>query len=157
MKRKIKMLHSHQFKYFTAVFLAGLFTAFTACVAQQKDPWTQKQLLEPAVLAHDLSLPKDQQPVIIDVGPAGNIRNALIAGPAEHADGLRNLKAILKNIPNTKEVVIYCGCCPFTKCPNIRPAFRTLLSMGFKNPKLLNLSHNLKADWIDKGYPLADQ
>jgi hypothetical protein len=54
-------------------------------------------------------------------------------------------------------VVIYCGCCPFAKCPNVRPAFSTLLGMGFKNPRLLNLSHNLKADWIDKGYPLEDQ
>lgn len=151
------MRYLNLFRHATAVLLVLFVSTLTACMAQQKDPWTQGQLLEPSVLAQELKLPKDQQPVIIDVGPAGAIQNALTAGPAEHADGIRNLKVYLKDIPKNKEVVIYCGCCPFTKCPNIRPAFKTLLSMGFKNPKLLNLSHNLKADWIDKGYPLADQ
>lgn len=147
------------FNYLSIAGFVVFLTAFSAaaCFGQQKDPWTQKQLLEPSVLASQLNLPKDQRPVIIDVGPAGVIKDALAAGPAEHADGIKNLRAFLKEVPKNKEVVIYCGCCPFTKCPNIRPAFKTLLSMGFKNPKLLDLSHNLKADWIDKGYPLGDQ
>jgi hypothetical protein len=29
--------------------------------------------------------------------------------------------------------------------------------MGFTHPRLLNLSHNLKADWIDKGYPMEEE
>lgn len=152
MKKKFQL----NFKSAGAVLFLATFTA-VSCFGQQKDPWTAKQLLEPSVLASQLNLPEDQRPVIIDVGPAGVIKDAQPTGPAEHADGIKNLKAILKNVPKTKEVVIYCGCCPFTKCPNIRPAFKTLLSMGFKDPKLLNLSHNLKADWIDKGYPLGDQ
>lgn len=153
------MKKKFRFNYLSIAGVVALVTAFTtiSCFGQQKDPWTQKQLLEPSVLASQLNLPEDQRPVIIDVGPAGVIKGALAAGPAEHADGIKNLKAFLKNVPKTKEVVIYCGCCPFTKCPNIRPAFNTLLSMGFKNSRLLDLSHNLKADWIDKGYPLGDQ
>jgi len=51
--------------------------------------------------------------------------------------------------------VIYCGCCPFEHCPNVRPAFQLLNEMKFTNQKLLNLSTNLKTDWIDKGYPVA--
>jgi thiosulfate/3-mercaptopyruvate sulfurtransferase len=27
--------------------------------------------------------------------------------------------------------------------------------MKFTNYKLLNLSHNVKTDWLDKGYPTA--
>jgi hypothetical protein len=27
--------------------------------------------------------------------------------------------------------------------------------MGFTNQKLLDLSYNLKADWLDKGYPVT--
>ncbi len=148
-----------RFNYFKSAGVIICLTICTAvsCFGQQKDPWTKKQLLEPSVLAGQLNLPENQRPVIIDVGPAGVIRDAQVTGPAEHADGIKNLKAILKDIPKTKEIVIYCGCCPFTKCPNIRPAFKTLLSLGFRNPRLLNLSHNLKADWIDKGYPLGDQ
>ncbi|HCS20823.1 MAG TPA: hypothetical protein DIW47_09730 [Bacteroidetes bacterium] len=54
------------------------------------------------------------------------------------------------------EIIIYCGCCPFSDCPNIRPAFEVLNELKFTNPKLLNLPKNLKADWIDKGYPMND-
>ncbi len=60
----------------------------------------------------------------------------------------------LQKLPRNTDIVIYCGCCPFEHCPNIRPAFKLLNDMGFTNQKLLNLSHNLKADWIDKGYPI---
>lgn len=152
----MKKFRFNYFKLGGVIICLSMCTA-VSCFGQRKDPWTKKQLLEPSVLAGQLNLPENQRPVIIDVGPAGVIRNAQVTGPTEHADGIKNLKAILKDIPKTKEIVIYCGCCPFTKCPNIRPAFKTLLSLGFRNPRLLNLSHNLKADWIDKGYPLGDQ
>lgn len=142
----------------TGVILIMFFLGLSSgCSAQQKDPWTKDQLVEPAVLAKQLDLPKDKRPVIIDVGPAGVIKGAVEAGPAEDKDGITKLKTILKTVPKNKEVVIYCGCCPFDKCPNVRPAFKTLLYMGFENPRLLDLSQNLKANWIDKGYPLADE
>jgi thiosulfate/3-mercaptopyruvate sulfurtransferase len=35
--------------------------------------------------------------------------------------------------------------------PNIRPAFKLLTEMEFTHFKLLNLPHNLKTDWIDRG------
>ncbi len=142
------------------LFLTGmlLFSLSMSGLAQQKvNPWTQKQLLEPDILAVQLkTLPKDQQPVVIDVGPAGVIKGAIETGPAEDKEGIDKLKSVLKEVPKDKEVVIYCGCCPFSKCPNVRPAFKTLQEMGFTNPRLLNLSHNLKTDWIDKGFPLGD-
>jgi hypothetical protein len=125
--------------------------------AQQKDPWQVNQLLDPSVLVQQLNLPESQRPVVIDVGPAGVIRYAAVTGPTHEKDGIKNLAQMLQKIPKEKEVVIYCGCCPFDKCPNVRPAFKMLLDMGFKDPRLLNLPHNLKADWIDQGYPLADQ
>jgi hypothetical protein len=34
-------------------------------------------------------------------------------------------------------VVIYCGCCPLDKCPNVRPAFTLLKTMGFTNLHVL--------------------
>jgi hypothetical protein len=51
-------------------------------------------------------------------------------------------------------VVIYCGCCPFRNCPNIRPAFNLLKEKGYTKPRLLNLKQNLKVDWTDYGYPM---
>ncbi len=143
---------------FAGVFLfLGLFFV-TGCKAQQKDnPWSADQLKAPAALAEALKLSEDQRPVVIDIGPAGVIKGAIEVGPAEDEKNLTQLKNVLKDIPKDKEVVIYCGCCPFSRCPNVRPAFKTLLELGFKKPRLLNLSQNLKADWIDKGYPLATE
>ncbi len=140
-----------------ACLFLGLFF-ITSCRAQQQDnPWSAAQLKAPSALAAALKLPKDQRPVVIDIGPAGVIKGAIEVGPAEYEKNITRLKTVLKDVPKDKEVVIYCGCCPFSRCPNVRPAFKTLLELGFKEPRLLNLSQNLKADWIDKGYPLEAQ
>lgn len=149
---KIRGRSAIVFLFIGIFFIAG-------CHAQQKNnnPWKASQLIEPADLAAALKLPKDRQPLVIDIGPAGVIRGAVEVGPAEDAGNLARLKSVLKNVPKDKEIVIYCGCCPFSKCPNVRPAFQTLLDMGFNNPRLLNLSQNLKADWIDKGFPLEKE
>jgi hypothetical protein len=101
--------------------------------------------------------PASDRPVVLDVGPAGVIAGAREVGPAHQDEGMRTLKQALSAVPRDQEVVVYCGCCPFAKCPNVRPAFRLLLEMGFKAPRLLDLPHNLKKDWIDKGYPLAQE
>ena len=54
-------------------------------------------------------------------------------------------------------VVVYCGCCPFEHCPNIRPAMAVLKEMNFTDYYLLNLLRNIKINWIDKGYPVSSQ
>lgn len=149
-------MKSFCFSIRNAVLLLLLPACCLSCTAQQKDPWTKAQLIEPAVLAAQLNLPVAQKPVVLDIGPAGTIKGALEVGPAEENKNLDKMKALLKGVPKDKEVVIYCGCCPFAKCPNVRPAFNTLLKLGYTHPRLLNLSQNLKADWIDKGYPLQD-
>lgn len=48
---------------------------------------------------------------------------------------------------------MYCGCYPFERCPNIRHAINALKEMKFTNYQLLNLPHNIKINWKDKGYP----
>lgn len=134
-----------------------VFGATAVCAAQQHDPWKKSQLIEPAALAATLRNAQAPQPLIIDVGPAGVIENARTTGSAHEKEGMQKLTRLLKDVPRSREVVIYCGCCPFAKCANVRPAFQALLDMGFRNPRLLDLSHNLKADWIDKGYPLESR
>ncbi len=140
---------------FLMVVLFGLFVSFNSQGQEKSHPWTTAQLKAPADLASELELPKEEQPVLIDVGPAGVIKGAKEIGPVEYDKNKKKLKAYLKDIPKDKEVVVYCGCCPFSKCPNAGPAFSLLQDLGFKKPRLLNLNHNLKVDWIDKGYPLA--
>jgi hypothetical protein len=127
--------------------------SFTMQVA---DPWTQDQLLEPAELARTINDPHSPQFVVFSVGPGAVIKGSTDIGPAREKENLAKLRARLKGLPKDANVVIYCGCCPFAKCPNVRPAFNLLKEMKFKNGKLLNLAQNVKTDWIDRGYPVTE-
>lgn len=110
--------------------------------------------MEPADLAGKLKDIAANPPLIVCVGPSGVIKGSVETGPARDARNLDSLQRLLTKEDRQREVIIYCGCCPFKNCPNVRPAFSLLLSMGFKQPRLLDLSHNIKVDWIDKGYPV---
>jgi hypothetical protein len=56
-------------------------------------------------------------------------------------------------MPRSTNLVIYCGCCPLEKCPNLRPAFIALHEMGFTNLRALILPTSFAVDWSDKGLP----
>lgn len=122
--------------------------------AQNSINWTEKQLEEPANLAKAITAKKNV-PVIVSIGPGATIPNSIDVGMVNSAEGLQKLKAQLKKLDKDKKVVIYCGCCPFEHCPNVRPAIDALKELKFTNYYLLNLPHNIKRDWIDKGYPVS--
>lgn len=124
--------------------------------AQNPENWTSKQLMEPAALAQVLQSGKDL-PVIISVGPGATIPNTIETGMAKEKDNLDTLKNKLTAMPKETKIVIYCGCCPYEHCPNVRPAIAALKDLKFTNYTLLNLPHNIKTDWIDKGYPVLKQ
>jgi hypothetical protein len=121
---------------------------------QMNEPWTQKQLLEPADLAKTLNDPKAKQPYVFSIGPGSTIKGSIDIGDAKDKENLNKLEQQLSKLSKDADIVIYCGCCPFDKCPNIRPAFTLLNEMKFTNQKLLSLQHNIKIDWIDKGFPI---
>lgn len=135
-----------------AVLMLSIFTQ--KAEAQNPVNWTEKQLMEPADLAAAIKAKKDV-PVIISVGPGATIPNSVDLGMVNNAEGLQKLRERLKSVDKDKKVVIYCGCCPFEHCPNARPAVNALKEMKFTNYYLLDLPHNLKKDWIDKGYPVV--
>lgn len=120
------------------------------------EPWTQEQLMPPAELAKAISGGKAANIHIFDIGPAGEIKGAVHIGEGRDPANIGKLRTELEKLPKDAQVVIYCGCCPFKNCPNVRPAFTLMNEMGFTNQRLLDLSENLKVDWIDKGYPMAD-
>jgi thiosulfate/3-mercaptopyruvate sulfurtransferase len=122
----------------------------------QNDPWTQQQLLAPADLAKVLNNPKSQQPIIYSIGMQAIIKGSIDIGPVMMKENLNTLKQKLDKLPRNAQIVVYCGCCPFSRCPNVRPAMELLKNMQFINYKLLNLPQNVKVDWIDKGYPMAE-
>lgn len=128
-----------------------LIASFTA-KAQNPINWTEKQLMEPATLAQTMAAKKDV-PLIISMGPGALIPGSVDIGPGNEADNIAELKTLLSSKKKSDKVVVYCGCCPFDRCPNVRPAIAALKEAGFTNYSLLNLKTNLKTDWIDKGYP----
>lgn len=146
-------------KIITISFLAIVAVVFAFkgfSVQRGKENWTEKQLMESSELAKILNDPKAPKPIIYSIGPGGNIKGSVEMGAAQEKENLDKLKAELNKPAKDTDIVIFCGCCPFKDCPNIRPAFKLLNEMKFTNHKLLNLSHNLKVDWIDKGYPMNE-
>lgn len=84
---------------------------------------------------------------------AAHIPRSEYAGPASTPDGIEALKKMVAGQPLGSEIILYCGCCPWDKCPNVRPAFAALHELGYTNVKVIMLPVDLKTDWIDKGYP----
>ena len=141
-------------RFLSPLAAAILFSGVTRALPQSGEPWTDKQLKEPAVLAAALADPKAPKQIIFNIGPVQQIKGAISIGPTSAQANLDKLKKQLAKLPKEKEVIIYCGCCPFRRCPNVRPAFELLKQMKFTNAKLLNLSTSLNDDWISKGYPM---
>jgi thiosulfate/3-mercaptopyruvate sulfurtransferase len=127
----------------------------------QKDEGTQNipagSVLDPMQLADLLSAP-GEKPAIICVGfqflfTAAHIPGSLYRGPGREGAGIVSLAQWAGNAPKGKTTVLYCGCCPWTQCPNIEPAYVALKQMSFSQVKVLRLNQNFGTDWVDKGYP----
>ncbi len=100
-----------------------------------------------------------EKPAIIQVGPnvmyrSHHIVGAVYGGPAGKPEGLEALKAAVKDLPHDRDLVIYCGCCPWDRCPNVKPAIELLKQLGFTHVKAMYSGTNFKTDWIDPGYPV---
>lgn len=132
--------------------------AFQQCKAQEPKPenWTSEQLMQPAELAQALKNNKDI-PLIYCVGPGVVIPHSIDIGMTDKPENIQKLKDSLNKVSRDANIVIYCGCCPFARCPNVRPAIALLKEMKFTNYHLLNLPHNIKTDWISKGYPQVSE
>src|ERR1035438_5043878 len=89
-------------------------------------------LVQPPELASQLA-GKGAGPVIFMVGPnvlyrSKHIPGSVYAGPGNGEAGLAMLKAEADKLPRDREVVVYCGCCPWDRCPNVKPAMNLLRS-----------------------------
>lgn len=123
------------------------------------NPWTTRNVIMVDELELLLKKQGAKEAYIYQVGFAnlysqGHIKGALYAGPASKEEGLQKLKSSIKDLPRDKEIILYCGCCNWIDCPNIRPAFETVNKMGFKNVKVLYLLSNFTVDWMNKGLPV---
>ena len=145
----------------TGVFSVSFFPAGGIRGDEKKssDPWSGSQTLQAADLAGELAEKNGTPSTIVYVGfrtlfAGGHIPGASFHGTASSEQGLTEMKKWADGLPRSANLVIYCGCCPFEKCPNIRPAFTTLRDMGFNNLRVLVLPTNFATDWVGKGYPM---
>lgn len=139
------------FSFFTFILVVVLLSACGQ--TNDESVWTESRLEEPEVLAKTIQDGDDLR-VLINIGPGAIIPNSIDAGMTGDSEGMDNLKSIVSTLDKDEKVVIYCGCCPFAQCPNIRPAIQLLKEQKFSNFALLNLPQNINADWISKGYPV---
>lgn len=115
--------------------------------------------LTPEELVQTLQAKKARKPLLFYVGPRmlyaqAHIPGSEFIGQGATAEGLQSLRARAASLPKKTAIVLYCGCCPWTHCPNVNPAYDTLAQMGFTNVKVLYLMNNFGADWMNKGYPV---
>src|SRR5437016_1367362 len=109
-----------------------LMTGFLSLGFQRPQPnpvgkWEPAELIRPQELIITLRDNGPSRPLIIFVGfsqmyRAGHIPGAVFGGPASSPAGLDALKSAVASVPKNREMVIYCACCPWEACPNVRPA-----------------------------------
>jgi rhodanese-related sulfurtransferase len=119
----------------------------------------QAQLIQPEALNHLLQAKGADKPLVLQVGShvlyaEAHIPGSEYAGPGSQSTGLELLHSKVTALTKDKSIVLYCGCCPWNRCPNLGPAYQHLHDMGFTNVKVLYLADNFGANWVDKGYPV---
>ena len=138
------------------IALSIAFAAALGPAQETSDPWPKSAVLNPAALAQ--ALKSGEPPVVISVAfpvlyRQRHILHAINAGPGSKPEGIEALHKTLARFPADSDIVIYCGCCPMAKCPNIRPAYRALKEAGFTHVRVLDVPTNMHDDWYSKGYP----
>lgn len=117
-------------------------------------------LIEPEELARILQSSGGEKPLIFQVGfrllyKGAHITGSEYVGPASKEEGLQQLRQRVASLARSKFIVIYCGCCPWAHCPNVKPAYEALRALGFTKVKVLRIEENLGTNWVQKGYPTA--
>lgn len=115
-------------------------------------------LMQPAELVKVLNTAG--KPLIFQIGShvlyaEAHVPGSEYIGAAGTEAGLQALRERVSGLKRDQSIVLYCGCCPWGRCPNIRPAYDLLQTLGFNNVKALYLAENFGSDWVNKGYPVA--
>ncbi|HLV89020.1 MAG TPA: rhodanese-like domain-containing protein [Candidatus Sulfotelmatobacter sp.] len=143
-------------KRYLMLALSAVFSS--TILAAQAAEIPAERLIHTEELARILQSPKEEKPLLIHVGfhvlyLQAHIPGSEYYGPAADANTLQKLRARVESLPRSKFIVIYCGCCPWSHCPSVKPAYDALHAMGFTNLKVLYIPDNFGTDWRDKGYP----
>jgi hypothetical protein len=142
-----------------AVAIAAMMATANSAGRVPDDPWKAEQTVQAAEFADELRDGKDGVPVIIYVGvkvlyEGGHIPGAVYYGAGSTEQGISDMKKYAEALPKSSNVVLYCGCCPLERCPNLRPAFSAIKDVGFARLRVLILPQSFNKDWVEKGYPV---
>jgi hypothetical protein len=137
-------------------FVLGMMLALGAAAQMLR---VEPETISSEELAKILQGPKKKQPTILYVGfrmlyVQAHIPGSEFIGATSEAAGIERLRQRVEKLPRSQFIVLYCGCCPWIHCPNVKPATREMAGMGFKNVKVVYIANNFGADWVDKGYPV---
>src|SRR6202049_340425 len=116
--------------------------------------------IEPDALAKMLQASKGEKPVVLHVGfknfyDQAKIPGSDYAGPGSKPEGLELLRKRVSSLQHKQLIVLYCGCWPWGKCPNAKPAYDALHAMGFTNVKVVHIAENFGANWVNPGLPVT--
>ena len=128
--------------------------------AGQASSISSSRLINPEDLANLLQTPGKEKPLMIQVGShvlfsQAHIPGSEYIGPASSEAGLQQLRKRVEALSRSEFIILYCGCCPWNHCPNVKPADDALQALGFTNVKVLYIADNFGTNWVDKGYPVA--
>jgi len=97
----------------------------------------EAQWLKPEALLHLQQIKGEEKPLILQVGShmlfaQAHIPGSEYIGPGSQPAGIQQLQNRVSALSRKKLIVLYCGCCPLNRCPNLGPAFAKLSEMGLR-------------------------
>lgn len=152
--------HASFFLPLALVLLTLSLYSVVPAVSAADDPKADLPRITTEELVKILKSSSTDKPAIFQVGfrllyAQAHIPGSEYTSAASTDAGLAQLQRRAETLPKNKFIVLYCGCCPWIHCPNVKPAYEKLRALGFTNVKVLYLADNFGTDWVDKGYPVA--
>ena len=125
----------------------------------EPSPIPAADLINTQDLVKILQSPKGERPLLIYVGfrfpyTQAHLPGSEYYGPAANEATVQQLRKRVEGLARSRFIVVYCGCCPWNHCPNVKPAYAALHNLGFTKLKVLYIPDNLGTDWVNRGYPV---
>lgn len=161
----MKARTNHPFLRSLAAFIilcTAVLATHSALAAQPASSIPADKLIQPAQWAARMKDGSASKALVLQVGfktmfDQAHIPGSEYAGPGNTDAGLKVLRDRVASLPKDSPIVIYCGCCPWTRCPNMAGAYAALVELGFTNVKGIFIEENFGKNWVDQGYPTEKQ
>ena len=146
------------FRFFYAFLLTSVLAVFASSRAFSADTSTLQTISVDELV--QILKSSQAKPLLFHVGPhmlyqQAHIPGSEFLGQGSTPEAQQNLRNRVASLPKKTAIILYCGCCPWSHCPNVNPAYDTLKQLGFTDVKVLYIPNNFGADWVYKGYPTA--